>query len=255
MTRAPNVKMEVQNLSVRYGGTQALKDVSLGVEGGQVTALIGPSGCGKSTLLRVLNRMSELLPDARHTGAVRLDGQDIFAPEVDVTALRRRVGLVFARPNPFAMSVYENVAYGLRIAGERARSVLDGRVEEALRAAALWDEVSDRLGRAATELTTGQQQRLCVARALAVGPEVLLMDEPTSVLDPVATAKVEELISALRGRYTLVIVTHNMQQASRLSDHTALFVEGELVEIGETARIFTRPRQRRTEDYITGRFG
>ncbi|MCB9763224.1 MAG: phosphate ABC transporter ATP-binding protein [Alphaproteobacteria bacterium] len=249
------VRLAARGVEVFYGPIHALKGVDVEIAAGQVTALIGPSGCGKSTFLRTLNRMIDTVPDARVSGQVLLDGVDIYAPGTDVTALRRRVGMVFQRPTPFPRSIFENVAYGLRIAGVRSRALLEERVERALRDAALWDEVSGRLGAPAMGLSLGQQQRLCIARALAVEPEVLLMDEPTGALDPIATARIEALLAELRGRYTVVIVTHNMQQASRVSDRTAFFWMGELIETGETGTVFTRPRSPRTEDYITGRFG
>jgi phosphate transport system ATP-binding protein len=248
-------KMSVRGLNVRYGGTLAVHDITLDVAPHRVLALIGPSGCGKSTFLRSLNRMNELVEGAHVTGSVSLDGQEIYAAGVDPVVVRKRVGMVFQKSNPFPKSVYENVAYGLRIAGLRAHRVLDERVEGALRQAALWEEVKDRLDESGLSLSGGQQQRLCIARALAVEPEVLLMDEPASALDPIATAKVEELIAELRKAFTIVIVTHNMQQAARVSQNTAFFYLGRLVEIGPTTAIFTKPRDRQTEDYITGRFG
>jgi len=249
-------KITVAGLDFYYGAVRALHDISLNIPDRRVTAFIGPSGCGKSTFLRTLNRMNDLIPGVRVRGEVRIDGQDIYAPSVDVVGLRRRVGMVFQKSNPFPKSIFENVAYGLRInrlTGSRAE--LHGRVEESLRAAALWDEVKDRLHTPATALSGGQQQRLCIARALAVRPEVLLMDEPASALDPIATQRIEELIDALKQQYTIVIVTHNMQQAARVSDFTAFFWLGALVEFGETKRIFTAPSERLTEDYVTGRFG
>jgi len=249
-------KITVAGLDFYYGAVRALHDISLNIPDRRVTAFIGPSGCGKSTFLRTLNRMNDLIPGVRVRGEVRIDGQDIYAPSVDVVGLRRRVGMVFQKSNPFPKSIFENVAYGLRInrlTGSRAE--LHGRVEESLRAAALWDEVKDRLHSPATALSGGQQQRLCIARALAVRPEVLLMDEPASALDPIATQRIEELIDALKQQYTIVIVTHNMQQAARVSDFTAFFWLGALVEFGETKRIFTAPSERLTEDYVTGRFG
>jgi phosphate transport system ATP-binding protein len=246
--------VETVDLRVYYGNFAALRGIDLQLPAGTVTALIGPSGCGKSTFLRALNRMNEVIAGSRVAGKVLLDGEDVYAPRVDVEALRKRVGMVFQRPNPFPMSIWDNVAYGPRIHGLR-RQALRERVERSLRAAALWDEVRDQLHRSALQLSGGQQQRLCIARALAVEPEVLLMDEPASALDPISTAKIEELIQDLKKRYTLVVVTHNMQQAARISDHTAFFLGGELVEFGETDRLFTAPAQRRTEEYITGRFG
>jgi len=248
-------KMSVRDLSVLYGGAPAVKGVTLEVAPCRVLALIGPSGCGKSTFLRSLNRMNELIEGARVEGSVRLDGEEIYAPNVDPVVVRQRVGMVFQKSNPFPKSVFENVAYGLRIAGVRDRRILDERVERAIRQAALWDEVKDRLHESGLGLSGGQQQRLCIARALAVEPEVLLMDEPASALDPIATAKIEELIAELRHTLTIVIVTHNMQQAARVSQHTAFFYMGRLVEIGATTTIFTKPKARETEDYITGRFG
>jgi phosphate transport system ATP-binding protein len=247
--------MRAERLSVFYGAVQAVHDVTLDVRANSVLALIGPSGCGKSTFLRSLNRMNDIVDGCRVAGGVRLDGRDIYAPGVDPVLVRRQVGMVFQKSNPFPKSVFENVAYGLRIAGIRDRSDLEARVERALRGAALWDEVKDRLHASGLGLSGGQQQRLCIARALAVEPEVLLMDEPASALDPIATAKVEELIAELRASLTIVIVTHSMQQAARVSQQTAFFYMGRLVELGETGQIFTRPRQRETEDYITGRFG
>jgi phosphate transport system ATP-binding protein len=249
------LKMETRDLSVHYGKSTAIKGVSLPIATHQVTALIGPSGCGKSTFLRALNRMNDLVEGVRIEGQVLLDGQDVYARGVDPVEVRRRVGMVFQKSNPFPKSIYENVAFGLRIAGEKRARVLDEKVEKSLRGAALWDEVKDRLDSSALALSGGQQQRLCIARALAVEPEVLLMDEPASALDPIATARIEELIRELRERYTIVIVTHSMQQAARVSDFTAFFYMGELIEYGETKSLFTRPRQQRTEDYITGRFG
>jgi phosphate transport system ATP-binding protein len=249
------LKMRARGLAVSYGGKSAIRDVSIDVHGKQVLALIGPSGCGKSTFLRSLNRMNDTVPDVEVTGHVELDGEAIYGPHVDPVLVRRRVGMVFQRSNPFPKSIFENVAYGLRIAGVSERSVLAGRVEQALRNAALWEEVKDRLDESGLGLSGGQQQRLCIARALAVEPEVLLMDEPASALDPIATAKVEDLVAELRDELTIVIVTHNMQQAARVSQRTGFFYMGRLVEVGETSQIFTRPRERETEDYITGRFG
>jgi phosphate transport system ATP-binding protein len=252
-TRA--IKIETRDVSFYYGSTRALAEVSLAVQESQVTALIGPSGCGKSTFLRLLNRMNDLIANARLEGTVLLDGADIYDSSVDVVDLRRRVGMVFQRSNPFPKSIYDNVAYGPRIHGIRDRGLLDEIVEETLVRAALWEEVKDRLSTSALALSGGQQQRLCIARALAVEPDVLLMDEPASALDPLATAKIEELIHELKVRYTIVIVTHNMQQAARVSDRTAYFYLGRLVEEGPTTQIFTNPRLQETEDYITGRFG
>lgn len=248
-------KVKVENLSFYYGSKQALRNINLKIAANEVTALIGPSGCGKTTFLRILNRMNDLIPGSRIEGKVLLDGEDIYHPAVDVVELRRRVGLVFQQPNPFPKTIYENVAYGPRIHGIKKKSLLDEIVEESLKQAVLWEEVKDRLKDSALSLSGGQQQRLCIARVLAVRPEVLLMDEPTSALDPVATQRIEDLIRTLASNYTIIIVTHNMQQAARISDTTAFFLLGEMVEQGETSQIFTRPRDRRTEDYITGRFG
>jgi phosphate transport system ATP-binding protein len=251
----PSFKIEIEDLNFFYGDVQALRDVSLRIPARQVTALIGPSGCGKSTFLRTLNRMNDAIAGVRLQGRVLLDGQDLYAPGVDVVALRRRVGMVFQRSNPFPKSVFENVAFGPRIHGVRQRALLSRIVERSLRRAALWDEVKERLATSAIELSGGQQQRLCIARALAVGPEVLLMDEPASALDPISTKHIEDLIGELRRDFTIVIVTHNLQQAGRISDQTAFFYEGRLIECGSTERIFSRPKQKATEDYITGRFG
>jgi phosphate transport system ATP-binding protein len=248
-------KMRAHGLTVSYGDKIGVKDVTIDVYERQVLALIGPSGCGKSTFLRALNRMNDTVPNVSVAGHVELDGEPIYGPGVDPVLVRRRVGMVFQRSNPFPKSIFENVAYGLRIAGVGEHSVLAERVERALRHAALWDEVKDRLDESGLGLSGGQQQRLCIARALAVEPEVLLMDEPASALDPIATAKIEDLVSQLRGDLTIVIVTHNMQQAARVSQRTGFFYMGRLVEVGETTTIFTRPKQRETEDYITGRFG
>ena len=247
-------KIDMEQLNLHYGAFHALKDVNLHIEEGKITAFIGPSGCGKSTLLKTLNRMNDLIPDCRVTGKVTLDGENIYG-DMDVNLLRRRVGMVFQKPNPFPMSVYDNIAYGPRTHGVRRRAQLDDTVEASLRAAAIWDEVKDRLNKSALGLSGGQQQRLCIARALAVQPEVLLMDEPTSALDPISTSKIEELCMELKGRYTIAIVTHNMQQAVRISDVTAFFLLGEMVECGQTEKLFSMPRDKRTEDYITGRFG
>jgi phosphate transport system ATP-binding protein len=247
--------IEVSNLSLYYGANRALNDISLGIGEKVVTALIGPSGCGKSTLLRCFNRMNDLIDNVRIEGAVKISGHDINGPDVDVIELRKRVGMVFQKSNPFPKSIYENVAYGLRLQGLRNKVELDGVVERSLRQAALWDEVKDRLHTSGLGLSGGQQQRLCIARAIAIEPEIILMDEPASALDPLATARIEELILELKTRYTIVIVTHNMQQAARVSDFTAFFYLGELIEFGATARIFTSPSQKRTEDYVTGRFG
>ncbi len=251
----PPPKISTRNLNVYYGDFHAIKDVSLDILPNHITALIGPSGCGKSTFLRCLNRMNDLIEGARVEGSVLLDGQDVNDPRTDVVALRRRVGMVFQRPNPFPMSIYDNVAYGPRIHGIRRRSVLNEIVERSLRQAALWDEVKDKLRQSALALSGGQQQRLCIARVLAVEPEVLLMDEPASALDPTATFRIEELMQELKSQYTIVIVTHNMQQAARVSQYTGFFFKGELYEFGETAKIFTNPEKRETENYIRGRFG
>ena len=249
-------KVDVRGLSCFYGETRALDDVSMRIPAGRVTACVGPSGCGKSTFLRALNRMNELIPAARVTGSVTIDGQDVYAPDVDPAQVRRRVGMVFQKSNPFPKSVFENVAYGLRVNGLTAsRTELEDRVEASLRAACLWDEVRDRLRKSALALSAGQQQRLCIARALAVEPDVLLMDEPASALDPIATQRIEELVYQLRSRCTIVIVTHNMQQAARVSDGTAFFWLGKLVEHDLTSRVFTAPAARLTEDYVTGRLG
>jgi phosphate transport system ATP-binding protein len=248
------VCIEIQSLSLWYGATQALRSVSLIVPERQVTALIGPSGCGKSSLLRCLNRMNDLIPGARVSGGCRVGGVDVQDHRVDVTQLRRRVGMIFQKSNPFPQSVFDNVAFGLRIGG-CSGSELEGRVESALQRAALWDEVRDRLGESALRLSGGQQQRLCIARAVAVEPEVLLMDEPASALDPVSVGRIEDLIRELREDYTILMVTHHMQQAARLSDQTAFLHQGELVEVGRTDSIFSQPRDPRTEDYVTGRFG
>lgn len=250
------VKISVKGTNFFYGAQQALHDVNIAIRPRFVTALIGPSGCGKSTFLRALNRMNDLIPGARLEGRVELDGEDVYSNSMDVIHLRRRVGMIFQKSNPFPMSIYENAAYGPRVNGlVKKRAELDVIVEKTLRAAALWDEVKDRLSRSAMSLSGGQQQRLCIARALAVEPEVLLMDEPASALDPISTAKIEELIYQLKRNYTIVIVTHNMQQAARVSDETGFFLNGRLVEFAETKKIFTAPSKRETEDYITGRFG
>jgi len=252
--RAP--KMTAKHVNVHYGTKQAIDDVSLDVDMDHVTSLIGPSGCGKSTFLRTLNRMNDTIPIARVQGDIRLDGEDIYSPEMDVVQLRARVGMVFQKPNPFPKSIYENVAYGPRIHGlASTKAQLEVAVEQSLRRAGLWDEVKDRLSDSGTALSGGQQQRLCIARAIAVDPEVILMDEPCSALDPIATAKIEELIHELKGRYAIVIVTHNMQQAARVSQRTAFFHLGSIVEYVATSDIFTNPRQERTKDYITGRYG
>lgn len=247
--------ISVKNLNLWYGSTQALKNVSIDIREKSITALIGPSGCGKSTFLKTLNRMNDLVGGVKITGELKYRGEDIFAPGVDVGELRKNIGMVFQKPNPFPMSIYDNIAYGPRTHGIRSRTKLDDIVERSLRSAAIWDEVKDRLKKSALGLSGGQQQRLCIARALAVEPDVLLMDEPTSALDPISTSKIEELAISLKERYTIVIVTHNMQQAVRISDNTAFFLLGELIEYGETERIFSYPVDKRTEDYITGRFG
>ena len=247
--------MTVQGLNLWYGDHQALHDISLNIPEKSITALIGPSGCGKSTFLKTLNRMNDLIPGVKITGDVRYRDQDIFAPGTDVNELRREIGMVFQKPNPFPMSIYDNIAYGPRTHGIKSRAKLDEIVEKSLRGAAIWDEVKDRLRKNALGLSGGQQQRLCIARALAVEPEVLLMDEPTSALDPISTSKIEELAMQLKEQYTIVIVTHNMQQAVRISDRTAFFLLGELVECGDTQQLFSQPQDKRTEDYITGRFG
>ena len=253
---SPLHKMSARHVNVFYGATQAIKDVSIDIGMDKVTAFIGPSGCGKSTFLRTFNRMNDTIPTARVEGEVELDGEDIYASSMDVVQLRARVGMVFQKPNPFPKSIYENVAYGPRIHGLAAsKRDMDAIVEASLRRAGLWEEVKDRLTDSGTALSGGQQQRLCIARAIAVDPEVILMDEPCSALDPIATAKIEELIHELRGRYAIVIVTHNMQQAARVSQQTAFFHLGQLVEYGVTGDIFTNPRQERTKDYITGRYG
>lgn len=248
-------KIVIEHLNLWYGSFQALKDINLRLPANEITAFIGPSGCGKSTLLKSLNRMNDLVEGCRIEGTVTLDGEDIFSRKMDVNLLRKRVGMVFQKPNPFPMSIYDNVAYGPRTHGIRSRVKLDEIVEKSLRGAAIWDEVKDRLNKSALGMSGGQQQRLCIARALAVEPEVLLMDEPTSALDPISTSKVEELATELKENYTIVMVTHNMQQAARISDKTAFFLLGELVEIGPTERVFATPVDKRTEDYISGRFG
>jgi phosphate transport system ATP-binding protein len=247
--------MSALNLKFYYGSVQALKDVSMNIRKNRVTALIGPSGCGKTTFLRCLNRMNDTVEGARVEGEILMDGQNIYHPDVDVVQVRRRVGMVFQKSNPFPKTIFDNVAYGLRIEGEYSKNEIAERVEKSLKDAALWDEVADRLHESAMQLSGGQQQRLCIARALAVKPEVILMDEPASALDPIATQKIEELIQQLKKNYTIVIVTHNMQQAARVSDYTAFFYLGELIEMDDTAKIFTNPGKKRTEDYVTGRFG
>ena len=250
-----NDLISVKNLNLWYGAHQALHDINLDIPEKSITALIGPSGCGKSTFLKTLDRMNDLIPGVKITGEVRYDGQDIYAPGVDVNELRRAIGMVFQKPNPFPMSIYDNVAYGPRTHGVRNKAKLDDLVERSLRGAAIWDEVKDRLRKNALGLSGGQQQRLCIARALAIEPRVLLMDEPTSALDPISTSKIEELAAQLKERYTIVIVTHNMQQAVRISDRTAFFLLGELIECDGTEKLFSAPSDKRTEDYITGRFG
>lgn len=248
-------KIKVENLNLYYGENHALKDVNMDIQENAVTAFIGPSGCGKSTFLKTLNRMNDLVDGVRIDGKVLLDGEDIYDPSVDTTILRKKVGMVFQQPNPFPMSIYDNIAYGPRVHGIRDKKRLDQIVEESLRGAAIFDEVKDRLKKSAMGLSGGQQQRICIARALAVQPEVLLMDEPTSALDPISTAKIEELMEDLKKKYTVIVVTHNMQQATRVSDQTAFFLVGEMVEFGDTKQIFSYPQDKRTEDYITGRFG
>lgn len=251
----PETAVAVRDLNTYYGDTHALKDVSISIPSRAITALIGPSGCGKSTFLRCINRMNDLIPSARTAGEVWVHGANVLDPGTDVVALRRKVGMVFQRPNPFPRSMFDNVAYGPRIHGVRERGRLQEIVEQSLRRAAIWEEVKDILHRSAFDLSGGQQQRLCIARALAVEPEILLMDEPASALDPISTLKIEELMHELKKDITIVIVTHNMQQAARVSGHTGFFLMGELIEFGESSVIFTRPRDRRTEDYVTGRFG
>lgn len=253
MSMAPVIS--VKKLCLWYGSHQALKDISIEIQKNSITALIGPSGCGKSTFLKTLNRMNDLVADVKISGSVKYNGTDIFDPSTDVNELRRQIGMVFQKPNPFPMSIYDNVAYGPRTHGIRNKAKLDDIVERSLIDAAIWDEVKDRLKKNALGLSGGQQQRLCIARALAVEPEVLLMDEPTSALDPISTSKIEELAMQLKDKYTIVIVTHNMQQAVRISDNTAFFLLGELIEYGGTEHIFSQPEDKRTEDYITGRFG
>ncbi len=252
---AEEVKMSVKDLDLYYGQKQALKNINMDIHSNAITALIGPSGCGKSTFLKTLNRMNDLIDNVRITGQVTLDGEDIFDRNMDVTMLRKRVGMVFQQPNPFPMSVYDNIAYGPRVHGIKNKAKLDEIVEESLRGAAIWDEVKDNLKKSALRLSGGQQQRICIARALATKPEVILMDEPTSALDPISTTKIEDLMEELKRQYTVVVVTHNMQQAVRVSDYTAFFLVGDMVEYGETKELFTYPKDKRTEDYITGRFG
>ena len=250
-----NSKISVSNLNLYYGQNHALKSVNMEIPENEITAFIGPSGCGKSTFLKTLNRMNDLVEGVRIEGKVVLDGEDIYSPTVDTTLLRKKVGMVFQQPNPFPMSIYDNIAYGPRIHGIKNKAKLDEIVETSLKGAAIWDEIKDRLKKSALGLSGGQQQRLCIARALAVKPEVLLMDEPTSALDPISTLKVEELMAELKKNYTVAIVTHNMQQATRISDNTAFFLVGEMVEMNKTEELFSRPQDKRTEDYITGRFG
>lgn len=252
---AEEVKMSVKDLDLYYGQKQALKNINMDIHSNAITALIGPSGCGKSTFLKTLNRMNDLIDNVRIKGQVTLDGEDIFDRNMDVTMLRKRVGMVFQQPNPFPMSVYDNIAYGPRVHGIKNKAKLDEIVEESLRGAAIWDEVKDNLKKSALRLSGGQQQRICIARALATKPEVILMDEPTSALDPISTTKIEDLMEELKRQYTVVVVTHNMQQAVRVSDYTAFFLVGDMVEYGETKELFTYPKDKRTEDYITGRFG
>ena len=249
------IKVKVENLNLYYGENHALKDVNMDIQENAVTAFIGPSGCGKSTFLKTLNRMNDLVDGVRIDGKVLLDGEDIYEPGVDTTILRKKVGMVFQQPNPFPMSIYDNVAFGPRTHGVHRKKELDEIVEKSLKQAALWDEVSDKLKKSALALSGGQQQRLCIARALAVNPEVILMDEPTSALDPISTSKIEDLVLELKKEYTIIIVTHSMQQAARISDKTAFFLLGEVIEFGDTEKIFTSPSDKRTEDYITGRFG
>ena len=252
---AEEVKMSVKDLDLYYGQKQALKNINMDIHSNAITALIGPSGCGKSTFLKTLNRMNDLIDNVKITGQVTLDGEDIFDRNMDVTMLRKRVGMVFQQPNPFPMSVYDNIAYGPRVHGIKNKAKLDEIVEESLRGAAIWDEVKDNLKKSALRLAGGQQQRICIARALATKPEVILMDEPTSALDTISTTKIEDLMEELKRQYTVVVVTHNMQQAVRVSDYTAFFMVGDMVEYGETKELFTYPKDKRTEDYITGRFG
>ncbi len=249
------IKIETKGLNFYYGNTQALKNINISIESYRITALIGPSGCGKSTFLRTLNRMNELIPYTKTEGKVLLDGNDIYQPGTDVVMLRQKIGMVFQRPNPFPKSIFENVAFGLKVKGGYSKTEIEDRVEESLKAVGLFSEISDRLHKNALSLTLGQQQRLCIARVIAVEPDVILMDEPCSSLDPIATLKIEELMQELKKNYTIVIVTHNMQQAARTSDYTGFFLLGELLEFGPTGDIFTRPKDRRTENYVTGRYG
>ena len=250
-----NTKIKVEHLDLHFGDHHVLKDINMEIKSNTVTALIGPSGCGKSTFLKTLNRMQDLVSTVKIEGLVTIDGKNIFEKDVDTTLLRKKVGMVFQQPNPFPMSIYDNVAYGPRIHGIRDKKILDEIVEKSLRDAAFWDEVKDRLKKSALGLSGGQQQRLCIARALAVEPEILLMDEPTSALDPISTTKIEDLMEGLKQKYTVIIVTHNMQQAARISDETAFFLVGEMVEFGDTEKIFSKPTDARTESYVTGRFG
>lgn len=255
MENENRVKISVKNLNLYYGDNHALKDVSMDIHENAITAFIGPSGCGKSTFLKTLNRMNDMVDNVRIEGKVSLDGEDIYGGNVDTTTLRKRVGMVFQQPNPFPMSIYDNIAYGPRVHGIKNKSQLDQIVEESLKSAAIFDEVKDRLKKSALGLSGGQQQRICIARSLAVSPEILLMDEPTSALDPISTSKIEDLMEKLKKKYTVVVVTHNMQQAVRVSDYTAFFLVGEMVEYNKTKTIFSYPQDKRTEDYITGRFG
>ena len=248
-------KIDVSNMDLYYGDFHALKNINLSIDANEVTAFIGPSGCGKSTLLKSINRMNDLVDNVRIEGSIEIDGENIYAPSVDTTVLRKKVGMVFQQPNPFPMSIYDNIAYGPRVHGIKDKKTLDQIVEESLQGAAIFNEVKDRLKKSAMGLSGGQQQRLCIARALAVQPEVLLMDEPTSALDPISTSKIEELMEDLKKKYTVVVVTHNMQQATRISDKTAFFLLGEVVEFADTDKLFSMPADKRTEDYITGRFG
>lgn len=248
-------KISVKNLNLYYGDNHAIKDVNMDICEKSITAFIGPSGCGKSTFLKTLNRMNDLVDNVKITGEVKIDGEDIYSKDMDTTLLRKRVGMVFQQPNPFPMSIYDNIAYGPRVHGIKDKKTLDKIVEDSLKGAAIWDEVKDRLKKSALGLSGGQQQRICIARALAVEPEVILMDEPTSALDPISTTKIEDLMEELKKKYTVVVVTHNMQQAVRVSDYTAFFLVGEMVEFGETKQIFSYPQDKKTEDYITGRFG
>lgn len=250
-----NTKIKASDLNLYYGSNHALKDINIDIKENAITAFIGPSGCGKSTFLRTLNRMNDLVDNVTINGLVTLDGEDIYAKDMDTTLLRKRVGMVFQQPNPFTMSIYDNIAYGPRVHGIKSKAELDQIVEESLRGAAIWDEVKDRLKKSALGLSGGQQQRICIARALAVEPEVLLMDEPTSALDPISTQRIEDLMEELKQKYTVAVVTHNMQQAVRVSDYTAFFLVGEMIECGDTKELFTYPKDKRTEDYITGRFG